>query len=206
MPKDSHPGPVEKVRKEQFIDDAESYLTSLITNIKSRFPKPHLLSLLGSIDPRNACSTAPAVMLELASHFHLDGPQLMCEFGAYQSYVSSSKCESMREIVASFWHPSCRETMTAAYPLLSDIIARVAVLPASSAEVERVFSNVNRVKNPIRNRLKVSTVDSLVRISMYGPSTSDSDSLPAAEKWKSWENHRLKLQTRTATTSGPSDD
>ena len=196
-----HPGTTEKVKTEQFVGAVQSYLTALITNIKSRFPKPHLLSLLASIDPRNACSTAPAQMLELATHFDLDGPQLMCEFQAYQSFVSSTKSDSMRGVVASFWQPSCRETMAAAYPLLSDIIARVAVLPASSAEVERVFSNVKRVKTPIRNRLKVPTVDSLVRISMYGPPTSDWDPLPAAEKWKSWGNRRLRLQTRCTAIS-----
>ena len=41
-----HPGTVEKVKKEQFVDDAQSYLTALITNIKSYFPEPHLLLYL----------------------------------------------------------------------------------------------------------------------------------------------------------------
>ena len=32
--------------------------------------------------------------------------------------------------------------MIAAYPLISDILARISTLPGSSAEVERVFSTM----------------------------------------------------------------
>ena len=38
------------------------------------------------------------------------------------------------------YSPANREAMALAYPLISSILARIAVLPASSAQVERLFS------------------------------------------------------------------
>ncbi len=58
--------------------------------------------------------------------------------------------------------PSNKETMAVAYPLISDILARIAVLPASSVEVERVFSTMKRIKTPVRNRLTTGTIDHLL--------------------------------------------
>ena len=52
--------------------------------------------------------------------------------------------------------------MAVAYPLISDILARIAVLPASSVEVERVFSTMKRIKTPVRNRLTTGTIDHLL--------------------------------------------
>ena len=37
------------------------------------------------------------------------------------------------------WNSANRQTMLAAYPLIASLLARIAVLSASSAEVERVF-------------------------------------------------------------------
>ena len=39
--------------------------------------------------------------------------------------------------------------MTVAFPMVSSLLARIIVLPASSAEVERVFSAVKRIKTPL---------------------------------------------------------
>ena len=70
-----------------------------------------------------------------------------------------------------------------AYSLISDILARIAVLHASSAEVERVFSAMKRIKTPVCNRLKTGTLDHFLRISIEGPEIKDWDPLPALKKW-----------------------
>ena len=59
--------------------------------------------------------------------------------------------------------------MTCAFPLISDLLARLAVLPASSAHVERMFSTMKRIKTAQRNRLKTITLDNFIRISAEGP-------------------------------------
>ena len=73
-----------------------------------------------------------------------------------------------------------------AYPLISDILARIAVLPASSVEVERVFSTTKGIRTPVHNRLKTGTIHHRLRISIKGPEVKDWDSQPALKKWESW--------------------
>ena len=98
-----------------------------------------------------------------------------------------------------------RDSMTAAFPNISKLLARAVVLPASSASVERVFSTMNRIKTPLRNRLKSSTQDALIQISMTGPSILHFDPLPAALKWKSQGNRRIRLLHSSSTTNTSSD-
>ncbi len=81
--------------------------------------------------------------------------------------------------------------MTVLYPMISDLLARIIVLPAASAEVERVFSAMKRIKSPIRNRLKTVTTDCLLRISMEGPHESEWDPTQALRKWESSGNRKL---------------
>ena len=78
-----------------------------------------------------------------------------------------------------------RQSTLAAYPLIASLLARIAVLPASSAEVERVFSAVKRIKTPMRNQLCTRILDFLVRVTMDGPNTPSWDPMPAALKWES---------------------
>ena len=61
---------------------------------------------------------------------------------------------------------------------------------------------MNRIKTPLRNRLKPSTQDALIQISMTGPYITDFDPLPAALKWKSEGNRRIRLLHSCTASSG----
>ena len=43
------------------------------------------------------------------------------------------------------YSPANREILTVAYPQILSIPARIAVLPASSAQIERLFSAMKRI-------------------------------------------------------------
>ena len=88
--------------------------------------------------------------------------------------------------------PEKRECMTLAYPLLSQILARLIVLPASSPDVETTFSIMNRIKSPLCNRLNTKTLDCLIRIKMDGPDIGDWDPTAADCKWQSWVKRRIQ--------------
>ena len=45
------------------------------------------------------------------------------------------------------------------FPLLSHFMSTMTVLPHSSASVERIFSQINRMKTKTTNSLKAETVD-----------------------------------------------
>ena len=91
--------------------------------------------------------------------------------------------------------------MALAYPLISSILARIAVLPASSAQVERLFSAMKRIKSSQRNRLKSTTLDHLMRISIEGPLVHLWDPYPALRKWESMGNRRIQVSCQQSHDS-----
>ena len=104
------------------------------------------------------------------------------------------------------WNPIVCDSMTVAFPNISRLLARLAVLPVVSASVERIISTMSRIKTPLRNRLKTSTQDALIQISTNGPIITDFDPFPAALKWKSMGNRRITLlgaSTSTSTSTTP---
>ena len=182
---------------------AEAYIAALITNIKQRFPQLHLLSLLGCVDPQGVSEATPAQVFELASEIGVDGSALWNEVRSYKSLAATIEPQDISGAVKFMWNETNRQAMTKAYPLISNLLVRLAVLPASSAEVERVFSAMKRLKTPIRNRLKSSTLDILLRITMNGPESSEYDPMPAALRWKSMGNRRLTLTSSTVSCTPP---
>ena len=83
--------------------------------------------------------------------------------------------------------------MELAYSIISQLLAQIALFPASSAEVERVFSTMNTIKTPIRNCSITSTMDNLIRLSMDGDVMDKWDPILAALTWISMGNRKIKL-------------
>jgi len=68
-----------------------------------------------------------------------------------------------------------------------------ALVPVSTAECERAFSSMNRIKTEIRNRLKTSTLDCLMRISIKGLPLAEFNFERAADIWAGMRNRRLSI-------------
>ena len=98
-------------------------------------------------------------MLELAEHFHMDGAQLWSEFLVYRSFAKNLWNDTYHAVSKAVLAPAKKETMSVLFPLISDLLARLVVLPAASAEVERVFSSMKPIKTAQRNRLNTATLD-----------------------------------------------
>jgi len=60
---------------------------------------------------------------------------------------------SVAAAVQTIFDPSNKEALATAYPLIFNILAHIAVLPASNANVECLFSTMKRMKTTQRNRL-----------------------------------------------------
>ena len=182
--------------RESFVPQIQAYIRNLIANLEHRFPQLHSISLLGYLDPRNAHLANAAVISELADHFLLDGAQLWSEYLIYKSFTKRVHMPSgvtpVEAVINAILGPSSRDTMSALFPLISDLLARLAVLPATSAQVERVFSTMKRIKTAQRNRLNTTTLDHLIRVSMEGPKVEEWDPLPALRLWESWGNRKIE--------------
>ena len=77
------------------------------------------------------------------------------------------------------------------YPTLSKLASITLTLPISTANCERGFSTMNRIKTDPRNRLKTFTLDMLIRLSSEGPSLETFDS--AVNVWAQKSKRRISV-------------
>lgn len=85
------------------------------------------------------------------------------------------------------------ESLKEMYPELAKLAAIGFFIPMSTAKCERVFSAMNRIKTDLRNRLKRSTLDCLIRISFEGPPPASFNFDRAADIWGGMRNRRLSI-------------
>ena len=63
------------------------------------------------------------------------------------------------------------------YPWLLWIVLVIRLVPIGSAECERMFSLMNRLKTDLRNRMKNSTLNDLMTVNRLAPETLSDDEL-----------------------------
>ena len=79
------------------------------------------------------------------------------------------------------------------YPELTKLATIAAILPVSTASCERAFSAMKRVKTELHNRMKTSTLDQLMRISIEGLPMDSFDFEKAADLWGAMRSRRLSI-------------
>ena len=87
------------------------------------------------------------------------------------------------------------------FPQLTKLSTIAALIPVSTAECERAFSSMNRIKTELRNCLKTSTLDCLMRISIEGPPLSVFNFERAADIWGGMRNRRLSVGHSSSSSS-----
>ena len=87
------------------------------------------------------------------------------------------------------------------FPQLSKLATIGALIPVSTAECEHAFSSMNRIKTELRNRLKTSTLDCLMRVSIEGPPLADFNLERAADIWGGMRNRRLSVGHSSSSSS-----
>ena len=98
----------------------------------------------------------------------------------------SSTVEDMQTLASD-------ETLSSLYPSFSKLSAVALVLPVSTADCERGFSTLKRIKTAPRNRLKTETLDMLIRISSEGPNNTSFNFDHAASVWASKRNRKIHI-------------
>ena len=113
-------------------------------------------------------------------------------------FVNNFSNTSMRQMTNLLCTDSSLQDM---YPQLSKLASIAALVPVSTADCERTFSTMNRVKTKLRNRMKTSTLDSLIRISMEGARISQFNFERSADIWATLRNRRLRVGVSTGSSS-----
>ena len=79
------------------------------------------------------------------------------------------------------------------FPNLHKLAVIALVIPMSSADCERVFSALKRIKTRLRNRLSNRILNNLLKISIEGPEIKDFDFEKAADVWGAQRNRRITV-------------
>ena len=77
------------------------------------------------------------------------------------------------------------------FPNLAHIASSLLVIPVHSADCERGFSAMGRIKTKLRSRLCNQSVNSLMFISIEGPDLFDFDFGKVLQNWARVHNRRL---------------
>ena len=83
-------------------------------------------------------------------------------------------------------------TLQVMFPNLARIAAIGLLLPMSTANCERGFSALQRIKTDLRNRLSNKIFNYLLSISK-GPSPADFPYNEACDIWAGWRNRRIQV-------------
>ena len=132
-------------------------------------------------------------MTILAEYFHLDVDSLLDEWDRFKSFILRESQESTiphaADIIGLAAFLSKGESFRSVFPMMYKLYSTAAVLPVSTAEVERFFSAMKLVYTDHRSSLKVPTVDKLLQIKLNA-----NDSFPykeVAAKWYKMKKRRI---------------
>lgn len=122
----------------------------------------------------------------------IDKADCIKEYNDFTSFVKNhtklSQCKSLQELGEEILS---KDSMVMLFPLVSKLITHALVLPVSTADCERCFSVIKRVKTDLRNRMSTQTLDRLLRIRIEGPDMDEFDFNQAVKDWSSLKNRRL---------------
>ena len=178
----------------------DQYLHNLIGNLEARFSDAGVLSALATIfNPQKAMSCHTDLfsafgdeeIATISVHFTTTVLKdiLLQEWALFKHLlVSEFKEVSTRDIMSTM---SANTTFSSLYPTLSKLASIALIVPVSTADCERGFSTMNRIKTDPKNRLKTTTLDKLIRLSSEGPELDEFNFERAAMLWASKSNRRI---------------
>ncbi|CAC5392832.1 RPC1 [Mytilus coruscus] len=157
-------------QKADFNTNKTPFLDQLIDNVTARFTDSDIIDQLSIMD-LNGTDTLPALygfteLYTLADHFSMDPEDLQTQWQDFLQLVDSMSTQecSVTQLLKLLHTSDCG--LQEMYPLVHQLYAITATLPLSTAEVERVFSQVKLIKTSHRSNLKTTTLNRLLNIKL----------------------------------------
>ena len=185
-------------QKDQFARNIrKKYIISLEECLKNRLPSVELLDAFSVFDPSQKDEDNTSRIQVLVQHYtkidppHIEEDAVKAEWELFKvllstTYASLPHYKVMKLLVAN-------QTLGSLYPNHCKLAQICLILPVNTADCERAFSTMKRVKTPLRNRLNTKTLDALLRIRIEGPDRSDFDFELALNNWAKLRNRRIKI-------------
>ena len=176
----------------------DKFISAVLQNLEDRLKQPEIVNCLAKLDLTNVerdmiTFYGMTEITILAEYFHLDDDSLLDEWDRFKSFILRESQESTiphaADIIGLAAFLSKGESFRSVFPMMYKLYSTAAVLPVSTAEVERLFSAMKLVYTDHRSSLKVPTVDKLLQIKL-----NVNDSFPykeVAAKWYKMKKRRI---------------
>ena len=186
------------------------FIRSIVENLEDRFAESEIMSAFSSLfcpasygttDTLDPTSTASSDCTNLFTHletlvdrFALPKEQAQRELRDFVHYAYTAKDYTLKE--DEFLNKLVAESSmySSMFPQLSELAQIYRVLPPHTADCERDFSRMKLIKSVIRNRMREDTLDSIMRITLEGPSIEQFPFHTAVRLWASKKDRRYRVK------------
>jgi len=149
-------------------DEVDSFLASFGVEELSRLTEHYSEFLLDKVEGSDGPVDAASLELCVLQDWECFKADLA------RGDISIEKVKSCTH--SEFWG-FMRKHYQGRYPWLLWIVLVIRLVPIGSAECERMFSLMNRLKTDLRNRMKNSTLNDLMTVNRLAPETLSDDEL-----------------------------
>ena len=181
------------------------FLHALVKNIKERLPDTdvfsnfkifNLLKLPDTVEDMCSEKYGETQVEKLGEKYGLgDSPIISCddlklEWLDFRIYMLSNYSKMlMKDVLTSL--ATQGSTISTAYPNLSKLAQICLVLPISTADCERGFSTMKKIKTRLRSMISNVTLNHCMRIPMEGQPFDKFDFDTAVNSWSMLKNRRI---------------
>ena len=149
------------------------FIDAMVQNIERRFADTDVMEALAVLDlssiPEIPSFYGMTEMETLATHYSMDLDELLCQWQGFTEIISSTTPadRTIPKVVKMFHGTEHRSKgLATSFPLVARLSAIAATVPVSTAEVERVFSQLKLIKTDHRCSLKSATLDQLLNVKL----------------------------------------
>ncbi|KAI8519667.1 hypothetical protein Bbelb_029240 [Branchiostoma belcheri] len=182
-------------------DVREPFIDQLLTNLEERFHSTELLSSFAVLDPslmpqpmpeEYGCAKVQCLAAQYGGEVRgiVDSDALCDKWWGLREYIAQNRHLSQEQLVKLLLTDA---TMAELYPSMKLLASVLMVIPVSTADSERAFSTLKRVKTRLRSSLKNETLNQLLTISIDGPDVDSFDFEAAAMTWGQMKNRRISV-------------
>ena len=188
---------VTPTKKVNFQTHIQKYVKSLEEQLQNQFPDMELLDSFCIFNPCQLDTNALSRLQILIDHYGqgdtplVEENALRVEWEQFRVLLGSTYKDMSHNQVLKLMAGNA--TVKVLYPNLSKLAKICLILPVSTADCERSFSAMKRIKTDLRNRMNTTTLDALMRICIEGPPLSEFDFDMALNSWSKLRNRRIKV-------------
>ena len=123
----------------------------------------------------------------------IDKEKLKEEWNSIKFYLQSYKNNNREMDFIQLWKHilDTDENVSFNYPTIILVVRIALLIPLSNAHVERIFSQTKLIKNNLRNKMQINTLDNHLMILLNGPEIQNFNFEKAYEHWTNQKTRRV---------------